>query len=110
MKKNNKAIILSLLIFPGSGHLFLKRYIFGALLMGIASVATYFVVSGVISTALDLANKISSGEVSPDIFTLTALLTQQSVAGQFQFINFATHILLAVWLVGIIDTFRIIKQ
>ena len=110
MKKTGQAVLLSALVFPGSGHFFLKRYIVGSLLASGALVATYFLVSGMINKALELANKIKSGEIQPDISVITELLSRQSVGGEFQLMNTAVNFLIIVWLVGIADSYRIARQ
>jgi len=110
MKKTGQAVLLSALVFPGSGHFFLKRYIIGSLLASIALVATWFLVSGMINKALELANKIKSGEIQPDISAITALLSRQSVGGEFQLMNIAVNSLIIVWLIGIADSYRVGRQ
>lgn len=110
MKKTEKAIVLSALIFPGSGHFFLKRYFIGSLLGSVALVATYFLVSGMINKALELADKIKRGEIPPDIAVITELVSNQSSGAELQSLNTAMIILLVAWLVGIADSYRIGRQ
>jgi len=110
MKKIGQAVLLSALVFPGSGHFFLKRYIVGSMLFSVAIAATYFIVSGMINKALELANKIKSGEIQPDISVITELLLRQSIGGEFQLINIAVNSLIIVWLIGIADSYRIGRQ
>ncbi|MDX2463706.1 MAG: hypothetical protein QNK31_04280 [Porticoccus sp.] len=110
MKKKEKAFLLSVLIFPGSGHILLKRYLSGFFLMGIAAVASYFLIYGVIHQALDIAEKIKHGDIYPDISAILELVSHQSAGVEFQWINTAMMVLLITWLIGIVDTYRVCRQ
>lgn len=110
MKKTDQAVLLSALIFPGSGHFFLKRYFVGLLLGSIALVASYFLISGMITKALELADKIKGGEIPPNIAVIIELLSQQTAGDELRTLNTALIILLVVWLVGIVDSYRIGRQ
>lgn len=104
MKKSTKAALLSGLVFPGVGHLYLKRWLVGIVLAGIAAVATYYIGSVVMSTAAVIAEKIQSGAVAPDIDTITALVAQQS-SGNAQATNLAETVWLACWVIGIVGSY-----
>ena len=110
MKKVEKALLLSMLVFPGTGHILLKRYTYGFCLIIIASIASYFLIYGVIHQALEIADKIKSGEIYPDLSVILTLVSNQSASSEFQSLNTAMIVLLVVWLVGIVDTYRIGRQ
>ena len=57
MKKSTKAVLLSGLVFPGLGHLYLKRWLEGILLTGVAAYAAYLIVSITLGIALDIVQK-----------------------------------------------------
>ena len=105
MKKATAAGLLSALVFPGLGHLYLKRWVPGLLLSGIAGTATYYIVSVTINIALDIVEKIQSGAVSSDIDSISVLVTQQLGASE-QATNMATMVLLGCWIIGIVDSYR----
>ena len=107
MKKTEKAFLLSVLFFPGSGHIILKRYFSGFLLMGIAAVASYFLIYGVINQALGIAEKIKQGEIYPDISAVIELVSYQAASTEFSTLNTATMVLLVAWLMGIVDIYRV---
>ena len=109
MKKIEKAFLLSVLVFPGSGHILLKRYLTGFSLIIIASIASYFLIYGVINQALEIADKIKSGELYPDLSVILELVSHQSVSTEVQSINTSMVVLLVAWLVGIVDSYRIGK-
>lgn len=105
MKKSTKAALLSGLVFPGIGHLYLKRYVPGILLSVGSAAAIYYIFSAIMDTALTVAEKIQSGAVSPDVAAITDLLSQQP-GGSEQSANVATLVLMVFWLVGIVDSYR----
>ncbi|MCK5640051.1 MAG: hypothetical protein KAJ19_04615 [Gammaproteobacteria bacterium] len=107
MKKPTKAMLLSALIFPGLGHLFLKRYIAALVLLSVSFSAIYYLASKAVERALQISAKIQSGEVSPDIATITALVEKQSTGAEAQLLNIATVAFVVCWLVGIIDSYRV---
>jgi TM2 domain-containing membrane protein YozV len=106
MKRSIKAALLSGLVFPGLGHIYLRRYVQGILLGFGAALAIYFVVSTAVHTALDVAEKIEGGGVPLDVKAITDLVSQQS-RGTAQLTNIATIALLAFWAIGIADSYRV---
>lgn len=107
MKKTEKAFLLSVLVFPGTGHVLLKRYIAGFSIIIIALAASYFVIYGLINQALEIADKIKSGETSPDLSVILELLSHQSASAEVQSINTSMVVLLVAWLVGVVDSYRV---
>ena len=107
MQNIEKAVLLSALLFPGSGHIFLKCYRVGTALIITALVASYFLIYGVIHQALVLADKIIYGEIQPDLSTILALVSHQSTSAELQSVNAETMVLLVVWLVGLVDIYRV---
>lgn len=110
MKKIKQAFLLSVFIFPGSGHVLLKRYLSGFFLIGVAAVASYFLIYGVIHQALDIAEKIKHGDIYPDISAILELVSYQSTGVEVQSINTAMMVLLAAWLIGVVDIYRVGRQ
>ena len=76
MKETTQALMYSALIFPGAGQWLLKRYKSAIVLMGIASIATSYILIKAISIAWRLKNQIVQGNVPPDIFALQQTVTQ----------------------------------
>ena len=105
MKRSIKAALLSGLIFPGIGHIYLKRYIHGTVLAACAATALYFIVSTAVATALEIAEQIESGAVPLDMVTITELASRRS-SGAEQSMNLATIALVACWIIGVADSYR----
>lgn len=107
MKKSEKAFLLSALVFPGTGHVLLKRYVAGFSLIIIALAASYFLIYSLVNQALEIADKIKSGETSPNLSVIFELLSHQSASAEVQSINTSMVVLLVAWLVGVVDSYRV---
>ena len=106
MKISLKAVLLSCFVFPGAGHWYLKRIVPGLLLSLGAAMAIYFVVSGVVNTALELAEDIQKRGLPLDVQTIAEFVSQQTSASM-ESTNSAMLVFLAFWLLGIIDSYRV---
>jgi len=102
-----KSALLSAFIFPGVGHIYLKRYIAGALLAGTAFIALYFVITAAVERALQIVDKIQSGEIQPDVEVITELVAKQPIGTEAQLTTIAMAVLIIAWLIGIVDSYRI---
>lgn len=107
MNKSTKAVLLSALVFPGTGHFFLKKYISGAVLVSAALGSLYYLITKTVEISLQITEKIQSGEVQLDVVGITELVSKQLSGAETQAYNIATAVLLISWLVGIIDSYRI---
>jgi hypothetical protein len=105
MKKSTKAALYSALIFPGVGHFYLKRYIPGLVISGIAIACSYYIVSKAIEQAYKIVDQIQSGAVPPDLVTITEMVTKQSAGSEGDLLNLVTLLLAATWVVGIIAAY-----
>jgi len=107
MKKSTKAALLSAFIFPGAGHLYLRRYVPGGILVGVSLVGIYYLVTNIVERAWEIAEKIQSGAVQLDTTTITELVSQQSAGTDSQLVNIATLAIIICWGIGIIDSYRV---
>ena len=106
MNKAIKAALLSALVFPGSGHLLLKRYFSAVLFAATALTASYLLIAKTLENALQIVAKIQRGEIAPDITAITQSLTQQTTQNDLLLTNITTSILLITWVIAIIDSYR----
>ena len=105
MKRSTKAALMSGLIFPGVGHLYLKRYAHGIMLFAGAASAIYYLVSVVVTTALEVVKKIQSSGAQADMSVITDLVSQQS-SGAGQPTNVAMVAFAVFWVTGVADSYR----
>lgn len=107
MNMTSKAVLLSALVFPGAGHFYLKKKITGIVLAGSAFFGFYSIVATILERAQQIADKIVSGEIQPDMTIITGLITNQSADSQSQSLNIATTVLIIAWVIGMIDSYRV---
>lgn len=105
MKRSTKAALLSGLVFPGIGHMYLKRYVHGIILFVGAASAVYFMVSVAVTTALEVAEKVQRGAAPPDMGAITDLVSQQLSSAE-QSTNVAMIALVVFWIIGVADSYR----
>ncbi len=106
MSKSIKAALLSGLLFPGLGHLYLKRFLPATILIISALIAIGFVASVILVVAVDISAQIESGAIAPDMITLTETVTEQ-VHAKRHTTNISVLVLIVLWVFGIVDSYRI---
>ena len=107
MNQSIKAALLSAFVFPGVGHFFLKKHITGTVLAGSALASLALVISRTVERALQIFEKIQSGEVQPDVAAITELVTKQSSGTDANLLNIASAVLIIAFLIGIADSYRV---
>lgn len=110
MKKYIKTTLLSAFVFPGAGHLYLKHYIPGIILISTTGAGVFYVIYTLIQTALSIVDKIQTGAVPPDITAISQLLLNRSDASESFLFNMATIVVMICWIIGIIDSYRIARR
>jgi len=110
MKDATKAALLSTLVFPGTGHFFLKKHLPGTLLAGSAFASLYLVFSRMLERTFQIAEKIQSGEIQPDVAVIAELILKQPAGTDVQLYTTAWTVLIISWLIGIVDSYRIGRQ
>lgn len=104
MKRSTKAVLLSALVFPGLGHLYLKRWVAGGLIICIAAFSVYYIFSIAMDIALDVSQQIETGAIPADITTISDLVSLQ-LSGMEQTTDLASIVLLLCWIAGIVGSY-----
>lgn len=107
MNKAIKASLLSALVFPGSGHFLLKKYVPGTVLAGTALAGLGFLIAEAVEKALQITEKIQSGEVRMDAATIMEMVAKPATGADAQLLDIAMGALLIAWLIGIVDSYRV---
>ena len=107
MKKSTKAVLLSALVFPGAGHILLKKYMTGVALVGVSFAAVWYLVSTTVEKSLQIVEQIQSGYVQPDVASIMELASKQETGTEADLLDIATYVLIICWLIGIIDSYRV---
>ena len=107
MTRSIKAALLSGLIFPGVGHMILKQYLRGSILILSALIGVSVIVTKAINQALTIVDKINTGEIPVEAGAITELVSKSSSGAESSILNIAALVVGACWLVGIIDSYRL---
>ena len=108
MKKNIVvAFLLSMLAFPGAGHLYLKKFKTGWSISLITLCALIFVVYQIVKVILDAINEYAVGNISGDTGELAISVSKQLDSGPFDPIGLAMMILIFCWVAAMVDIVRI---
>jgi len=107
MKNSLKAALLSALVLPGAGHFMLKRYLSGAIYAVISVIALAVIVAKIIKLSSAIITKINSGALDQMSNGLIGILSDSMVETNTGFMNTAFLIYLAVWILSILDAYRV---
>ncbi len=107
MTRSIKAALLSGLIFPGIGHMVLKQYLRGSILMFSALIALSVIVTVTIQRALTIVDSINSGEIPVDTGVIAELVSNSTSGADSSRVNISVIVLGVCWLIGIIDSYRL---
>jgi hypothetical protein len=107
MKLSTKAALFSGLVFPGAGHLLLRSYLRAGVLIVSSLIALYVVVSIAVRQAMSIVDRMLSGEVPPDVGSISKLLVESASSADTRTANMALLALAIVWLIGLVDAWRL---
>ncbi|MEZ5501002.1 MAG: DUF5683 domain-containing protein [Steroidobacteraceae bacterium] len=105
MSRTVKAVLLSGLVLPGIGQLYLRRIWLGLVLVLASLAAAGYVVVTAMDTALAVVDRIEAGEVAMDVGAISSEVEQTSQATTRKS-GIAIYSLLALWIAGIVDAYR----
>jgi hypothetical protein len=107
MSRSTTAALLSTLVLPGTGHLYLKHFPRGIALIAISLACLWIIVKNAMQQASLVLDKIGSEGIVPDASQLSDLVSQSS-SGTGS--SIATLVLVGCWLIGIVDAYRLGKR
>ncbi|MCP5076466.1 MAG: hypothetical protein GY951_00170 [Psychromonas sp.] len=110
MKKSVKATLLSLLLYPGAGHIFLKKYKLGFVLVGVFSVPLLLLVGDIVNKTNQVIARIESGDIPADIVAITHAASNITSGPEAQTMNVNIYIMGAVWLISALHAYCIGKS
>ncbi len=110
MTRSTKAALLSGLLFPGLGHLFLKCYLRGAILIVLAIVVMSILVRNAMKQALAIVDRINAGEIPVGAGGITEMIYGPAADGEGTTLGIAVFVLVICWIFGIVDSYRLGKK
>lgn len=106
MKKSTKAVLWSTLVFPGLGHLYVRRYATGLALLCLAGWSLYAITTSVVDAAVALTGDIQGGNMAIESGAIGQVVAQRA-----QLAEQSTHVPMTVltmcWVIGIVDAYRV---
>ena len=107
MKKPIKASLLSAFVIPGAGHIYLKQYLVAGILIIFSLAALSVLIVIAIEQAMVMSEQILSGNVPPNLTSITQLVTTQMSNSDSLSASWATVVLAISWIIGVVDSYRI---
>jgi len=105
MRRSTRAALISGLVFPGLGHLYLGKYLAGLALLVVAAASIYPVITATVDVALTLAQEIETGDVPLDAEAISTRVEQGSAAAE-QAVRVPGVMFLLCWIIGIVYSAR----
>lgn len=109
MSRSTNAVLLSALVLPGAGHLYLKHFGRGIALITISLACLWIFVDRVMRQASTVLEKLESEGTVLDTGQLSDLVAQTSNSSGSAAVTVATLVLVGCWVVGIADAYRLGK-
>ena len=111
MKSTTTAALISALVFPGAGHIYLKKYVTGVILISISLAALYILISEATAQAFLIVEEMQNSGAPIDMVSISELATRQQPTGSDTgAMGTAMTILIICWIAGIIDSIRLGMQ
>lgn len=110
MKKTTKSVLFSTLIFPGSGHLLLRRWLRGLVFIIPVMLAFGYIMNYSVDQALTVIDRILSGDISPDTASIQEVIKQTAEEGQNTLLVVSKIVFIVGWLVAAVDVYMIAKK
>lgn len=107
MSRSTNAVLLSALVLPGAGQLYLKRYGRGFALIGLSLLCLSILVDRSMQLASTVLDQIAAERGAIDPGQITELVAQASNASGSPLATIASLGLASCWLVGIVDAYRL---
>ena len=107
MKRSTISVLLSAFVFPGAGHLFLKKYLRGAALLILALTGIIVVMVRSVQSALPLIEKIQNGDVPLEAQAISELISKSASGPDSLLVNIASLVVLLCWVIGIVDSYKL---
>lgn len=110
MSRSTTAVLLSALVLPGAGHLYLKRYPRGIALIAISLACLWIFVDRAMQQASIVLDQVASEGGAVDVGQLSDLVAQTSNGPGSLVVTVASLVLAGCWVIGIVDAYRIARN
>lgn len=110
MSRSTTAVLLSALVLPGAGHLYLKHYPRGLALIAISFACLWIFVDRAMQQVSIVLDQVASEGAAVDVGRLSELVTQTSNGPGSLVVTAASLVLAGCWVIGIVDAYRIARN
>jgi hypothetical protein len=110
MKNSWKAALISAIIFPGLGQIWLKRYLRGLILITATVVFSAAIIMKGAQEVFNLLNRIEAEGGNVDMVAIMRSATAASAAGADTGMTMAAYAVIVCWVVAVVDAFRLGRQ
>lgn len=107
MRSTRIAVLLSALVLPGAGQMYLKHFWRGMALMLLSVACLGVLVSRVTQQASAVLDQLAAEGGAIDANHLADLAAQSAQTADNPWATIATLVLIACWVVGIVDAYRL---
>jgi TM2 domain-containing membrane protein YozV len=107
MSRSTIAVLLSALVIPGAGHLFLKHTGRGVALIVISLAGLWIIVDQAMQQASTVLDRLEAEGGALDPAHISDLVAQTSGSPGSTLATVATLVLTGCWLFGIVDAYRL---
>ena len=109
MNRSLAAALMSALIFPGAGQVWLKHRLRGLLFIVPALAAAAYFLRQVMATASVLVDEVMAGRMAPDPLQIAAELERQGGVST-PAMNVAAAVMLVCWVASIVDAWLLARR
>jgi hypothetical protein len=110
MSRSTNAVLLSALVLPGAGHLYLKHLGRGVALIAVSLVCLGVFVDRAMQQASAVLDRLESEGGALDAGQLSDLVAQAANSAGSPATTVAALVLAGCWLVGIVDAYRLGRE
>jgi hypothetical protein len=110
MKSCWKGALLSGLVFPGLGQLWLRHYTRGIALVIVTTASLAIIVIKAVQQALTLLNRIEAEGGTTDLVAILHYASRVTTASGASLPTPATLVLIGCWTIGVVDAFILGKR
>ncbi|MGO4891488.1 hypothetical protein [Flavobacterium sp. W21_SRS_FM6] len=103
----SRAVALSALAFPGAGHYYLKHKKTATLLLLVTGACVIKIAMVALNVANLISDRLLKGQIALDIPSISLAVKTELAAQSDIFVSLSTWLLLACWLFGILDAYRL---
>ena len=107
MSRSTTAVVLSALVLPGAGQIYLKHYQRGIALIGVSLVCLWFIVVRAMQQASAVLMQLESEGGALDAAQIAGLVSQFPNGAGSSALTVAVWVLAVCWVVGIADAYRL---